>query len=83
MADIFNRPVYRVQTFETTGLGAAIATFVGLNHYPDIHTASAAMIRKSRVFEPNPENAIIYTEIYSKLYKQLYRRVKPLYQSYD
>ncbi|MDZ5726259.1 FGGY-family carbohydrate kinase [Acetobacterium sp. K1/6] len=83
MADVLNRPVYRVQTFETTGLGAAIATFVGLNHYPDIKTASKAMIRKSQIFEPNPKNVIKYTEIYNRLYKQLYRRVKPLYQSYE
>ena len=83
MADILNRPVYRVQTYETTGLGAAIATFVGLNHYPDIQAAGAAMIQKSRIFDPNPENVIKYSEIYNKLYTQLYRRVRPLYQLYD
>ncbi len=82
MADILNRPVYRVQTFETTALGAAMATFVGLGQYPDIQTAGKSMIRKSRVFEPNPENTMKYTEIYNKIYKRLYRRVKPLYQSY-
>lgn len=83
MADIFNRPVYRIQTFETTGLGAAIATFVGLKRYGDIQEASESMIRKSRVFVPDPENAIKYSNIYNKLYKKLYRHLKPLYRSYE
>ncbi len=83
MADIFNRPVYRVQTFETTGLGAAMATFVGLGRYQTIEEASQAMIRKDQVFEPNPENVMKYTGIYNKIYKLLYRRVKPLYQLYE
>lgn len=83
MADIFNRPVYRVQTFETTGLGAAMATFVGLGCYETIEEASQSMIRKAQVFEPNSENAMKYTGIYNKIYKPLYRRVKPLYQLYE
>lgn len=83
MADIFNRPVYRVQTFETTGLGAAIATFVGLGRYENIAEASEQMIHQSKVFLPDPTNVIKYLEIYNKIYKKLYGRVKPLYQAYN
>lgn len=83
MADVFNRPVYRVQTYETTGLGAAMAAFVGLGRYATIAEAGQFMIRKSRVFQPDSENGKKYSEIYNNIYKKLYRRLKPLYQSYQ
>lgn len=83
MADIFNRPVYRVQTFETTGLGGAIAVFVGLGRYETINEAETQMVRKSRIFKPDPENANKYARIYNEIYKKLYGRLKPLYKRYN
>ena len=83
MADIFNRPVYRVQTFETTGLGAAMATFVGLGHFESIEKAGEQMVHQSQVFTPDPANVRKYSGIYNKIYKKLYGRVKPLYQTYE
>jgi sugar (pentulose or hexulose) kinase len=80
MADIFNRKVYRVQTYETTGLGGAMACFVGLKRFENISEAKESMVRKSKVFEPNPEHAIIYNDIYTNIYKKLYSRLKPLYK---
>ena len=82
MADIFNRPVYRVQTYETTGLGAAMAVFVGLGRFADIDEAGTQMVHPSKVFTPDPAKARQYSEIYHKIYKKLYGRVKPLYQAY-
>jgi sugar (pentulose or hexulose) kinase len=83
MADIFNRPVYRVQTYETTSLGAAMATFVGLGRYTSVTEAGQSMIKKSRVFKPNSANSKQYFEIYNNIYTKLYRRLKPLYQAYQ
>lgn len=83
MADIFNRPVYLVQTMETTGLGAAMAAFVGLKKYKNIEEAADKMVRKTRFFEPNIENVIIYNHYYNKIYKRLYKKLKPLFKGYD
>lgn len=80
MADIFNRPVYRVQTFETTGLGGAIAIFVGLGRFESIKEAEAVMVRKSEIFKPDGKNAAKYAGIYNNIYKKLYGRLKPLYK---
>ncbi|KNZ41063.1 FGGY-family carbohydrate kinase [Acetobacterium bakii] len=80
MADIFNRPVHRVQTNETTGLGGAMATFVGLGRFQSVKDAGDCMVRKSKTFKPDAIQAQKYTEIYNKIYKRLYRRLKPLYK---
>jgi len=82
MADIFNRPVYRVQTFETTALGGAMATFIGLGRYESIREAETFMVRKSKTFKPDLKNAQKYAEIYNNIYKKLYGRLKPLYKKY-
>lgn len=83
MADIFNRPVYRVQTFETTGLGGAMATFVGLRRYTSITEAEACMVRKSKIFKPDLNNAKKYAATYNNIYKKLYEQLKPLYKKYE
>ncbi len=82
MADIFNRPVYRVQTFETTGLGAAMAVFVGLGLYSSLDLASDEMVRESRVFYPDGKNHGLYQKTYQGLYKKMYKRLKPLYTNF-
>ena len=81
MADIFNRPVYRVQTSETTGLGGAMAVCVGLGIYSDLSEARDAMVRKSAVFDPGVQNAAFYNALYNNVYKRAYKRYKPLYKA--
>jgi len=80
MADIFNRPVYRVQTFETTGLGGAMAAFVGLGRYGTTKEAEIHMVRKSKIFKPDSINVKKYDLIYNNIYKKIYGRLKPLYK---
>ena len=55
-ANIFNLAAERPHTFETSGLGAAITTAVGLGIYPDFDEAIAKMTRVRDVFEPQPRN---------------------------
>jgi sugar (pentulose or hexulose) kinase len=38
-ADMFGIPVRRVQTYETSGLGASICAFVGLKHFDSYDAA--------------------------------------------
>lgn len=82
-ANIFNRQVYRVQTFETSGLGAAMAAFVGIGVYDDIYEAADNMSHPTVFFNPQPSEAKIYEEIYNNLYKKMYKYYKPLYRKME
>lgn len=79
MADIFGRTVYKVQTSETSGLGAAICAFVGMGVFENFSEASKSMIRIHRRFEPEPSSQAVYDKLYENAYRKLYRRLKPIY----
>lgn len=79
-ADIFGLPVSRVQTYETTSLGAAVATFVALGEYKTIEEASKAMVRVSTTFEPNEVNYQQYQYIFKKVYIKMYPHLKSIYR---
>ncbi|MEG2651894.1 MAG: xylulose kinase, partial [Eubacterium sp.] len=81
MADIFGRETYRVQTSATTGLGGAMAIFVALGRYEDLREAGYNMIRKTRIYRPDPKRQRLYDAIYRDVYAKAYKRYKPLYQS--
>lgn len=80
-ADIFNLPASRPHTFETSGLGAAIASAVGLGLYPDFRGAVAGMTRLGATFEPDPTHAKRYEELYRRVYRHMYPRLSPLYEN--
>ena len=79
-ADIFGLPVSRVQTFETTSLGAAIATFVALGEFDTVDSAIKAMSHKTQTFEPDPEVHKQYNFLYKRAYVQLYPHIKDVYK---
>ncbi len=80
-ADIFGLPAERPHTYETSGLGAAIACAVGLGLHADFPAAIAAMTRVGQVFEPDPAARGIYQRLYREVYQRMYARLKPLYRS--
>ncbi|MBQ8873524.1 MAG: carbohydrate kinase, partial [Clostridia bacterium] len=80
-ADVFNLPVKRVQTYETSALGAAIVTFASCGVYVDIPTAAEQMVRYTDEFTPNPDNVKVYDRIYKKVYLKMYKKLKKLYKS--
>lgn len=79
-ADIFGLPVSRVQTFETTSLGAAIATFTALGEFESIDVAIKAMSHKSNTFIPDEETHKQYNFLYKKAYVRLYPHAKDIYK---
>jgi len=79
-ADIFNLPLVRGRTYETSGLGAAIVTAVGLGIYPSFQNAIKEMVVYGSFFEPDPENVIIYRKLYERVYKKMYKALSPLYK---
>ena len=79
-ADIFNLPVSRVQTYETTSLGCAIATFVAAGEYSSVEEAMNAMSHKGDTFFPNPEAVEQYKFLYEKGYLEMYPSLKSVYK---
>ena len=79
-ADIFDLPVEKPHTFETSALGAAINCVVGLKLYPNFQVAIDNMCRVGEVYHPIPENREIYKELYEKVYSKMYKQLKPLYE---
>jgi sugar (pentulose or hexulose) kinase len=79
-ADVFNLPAIRPNTFETSGLGAAIDCAVGMGIYPDFPTAVSEMTGLGRIFEPNPQNVALYDALYRRVYTKMYNYLKPLYE---
>jgi sugar (pentulose or hexulose) kinase len=79
-ADIFNLPVSRVQTYETTSLGAALATFVAIKEFKDVNEATESMVHKSTTFYPNKSASEVYEELYRHVYIRMFPRLKRIYR---
>ncbi|MCW7753699.1 FGGY-family carbohydrate kinase [Desulfobotulus sp. H1] len=79
-ADIFNRPLIRGETSETSGLGAALVTAVGLGIHPDFSTALSRMVRVQGHFLPDPDNVKLYHRLYTEVYQRMYTALAPLYR---
>ena len=80
-ADIFGMTVFRPHTFETSSLGAAIASSVGIGLYPDFSTAVEKMTHEGDKFDPIDANKDIYNDLYNKVYKRMYGQLKPSYKA--
>lgn len=80
-ADIFGRPVSRVQTYETSSLGAAIAGFVAAKEFKDVHEALEAMVHKQTIFKPNDDVHKIYNKIFYKGYRRMYSSLIKIYKN--
>ncbi|HCY84178.1 MAG TPA: carbohydrate kinase [Desulfobacteraceae bacterium] len=79
-ADIFNLPMVRAVTHETSGLGAAVLTAKGIGLYGDIRQAARKMTRPAATFMPNPDHVSIYKALYKRVYKRMYKALSPLYK---
>ncbi len=78
-ANIFNRPMKKGQTHETSALGAAILTAKGLNWFDTLDTGVENMVHAKAVFEPEPDHVRIYEDLYSSVYSKMYKALAPLY----
>lgn len=80
VCDVFGIPVTRVQTFETSSLGAGIAGFLACGIYKTPAEAVQAMVHPSKTFTPNEENHKIYEKLFKKGYSKLYPSLKRTYE---
>jgi sugar (pentulose or hexulose) kinase len=79
-ADIFDLPLLRGKTHETSGLGAAIVSSVGLGIHSSFESAIHKMVKYDAAFEPNPKNVALYRELYERVYRKMYQALRPLYR---
>lgn len=79
-ADIFNIPMVRGKTFETSGLGAAIVTAAGIGIHPSFEQAINKMVRHEKTFKPDPRNAELYQKLFERVYLKIYKQLGPLYE---
>lgn len=79
-ADVFNMPLVRGRTHETSALGAAIITAYGIGEYDSLENATENMVQYAKTFEPNPKNTKIYKALYEEVYLKMYKSLEPLYK---
>jgi len=79
-ADVFGLPVTRIHTHEAAGLGAAIDAAAGLGWYPDVPSATTAMVHVGEVRDPDLAVHARYDDVYRSVYRPLYGRLRPLYR---
>ena len=80
MADVFNMPLVRGRTHETSALGAAIITAYGIGEYSSMEVATENMVYYADTFKPNHENTKIYKALFQEVYLKMYSRLEPLYK---
>ncbi|NQU54901.1 MAG: carbohydrate kinase, partial [Bacteroidetes bacterium] len=78
-ADIFDLPIVRGETSETSGLGAAILIAFGIGAYESVEEAISKMVRYKSEFHPRKKNVEIYRQLYKRVYKKMYKSLEPLY----
>ena len=79
-SDIFGKPVVRVQTFETSSLGAAMACFLAIGKYSSAEEAASNMVHKTDRFESNEDTHKIYNYLFEHAYKEMYPNLKNIYK---
>lgn len=77
-ANIIGRPLLRGETYETSALGAAMVTAVGLGIHPSYTEAVRRMLRYGRTFSPDERYSDLYRRLY-EVYKKIYPRMKGIY----
>lgn len=79
-ADMFGIPVIRTQTFEVSGIGAAMTVFVGIGEFDSYKEAAENMVFQKDRFEPDLEQHKIYNALYEDVFRNVYGKLSPLYQ---
>ncbi|KAF2960933.1 FGGY-family carbohydrate kinase [Fervidobacterium sp. 2310opik-2] len=82
-ANMFGVPTYKVQTNETSALGAAIAAFIGLGVYNSVEEAVKNMVHIQKEFYPDMNEHEVYLEYYRKVYLRIWEALGDLYKELD
>ena len=77
---MFGIPVEKVQTNETSSLGAAIGGFLSIGQFKTVEEAVASMVHVTKRFEPNMENHAVYEDLFENVYSKMYPSLKDIYK---
>lgn len=78
-ADIFNLPVIKTSTYESSSLGCAMAQYLALGEYKTIEECKKNMVKEAKVFTPNKEIAKKYSHLFKNIYTGIYPALKKSY----
>ena len=78
-ADVFNLPVVRGKTTETSGLGAAVLIALGTGKFETIEQAIEKMVSHQDEFYPDLQHVDTYHALYRKVYRKIFKKLGPLY----
>lgn len=78
-ADVTGLPVSVPDVLETTALGAAFLSFVGIGMYASLSEASENMVHVRERIDPQSEAQTVYTEAYER-YRQTYFALLPVFE---
>jgi sugar (pentulose or hexulose) kinase len=82
-ASMFGLPVYRIQTFEATGIGSAMTAFKTMGVFASYEAAAAAMSHIKDEFLPDAAAHSIYEDLYQRIFEKIFDKLSPLYQDID
>ena len=76
-ADILNLPITALETADAGTVGSAMLTGIAAGCFADLADAAAHMVKKEKVYRPDPVMHRKYMAVYER-YKKLYEAVRPL-----
>lgn len=76
-ADIFSAEVVRLESEQGPAMGAAMLAAVGSGWYSSLEECAQKFIRRSKSYQPRPEQARKYDELYG-LYRNVYAQTREL-----
>ncbi len=79
-ANIFGMRADRPHTFETSGLGAAIACAVGIGTYSSFNEVAGQTIHTGDSFEPDKQHHALYDQLYKNVHRKMYNGLRPSYK---
>ena len=79
-ADIFNKPVSRIQTYECSTLGCAMSAFIAHGDFSSKKEAAESMVRVSKIFTPDPNAVKKYDYLFNHAYMKIYPQLKTVYK---
>ena len=79
-SDIFNIKVRKSQTYESSSLGCAMATYIALGVYKNVYEAKENMIHYIKEFNPNKKAVKQYKYLYKNVYRKIYPKLKKIYK---
>ncbi|MFA6755423.1 MAG: FGGY-family carbohydrate kinase [Bacilli bacterium] len=80
-SDIFNLPIYKSETYESSSLGCAMSQFISQGIFKNDNEAKSNMVRYLKTFVPNKDAAKEYKYLFNNVYSKIYPKLKNIYKT--